>query len=108
MSFEETLRKLGIAEQMQSRLVRVQGGANAMVVLANGEVEIGLTFLSEIHNPGVDIVGPLPLEISTPTSLVGFISAHAKAPDAAKALLSYMSSPAVAGVYKSLGMLPGR
>ena len=108
VSFEETLRKLGIAEQMQSRLVRVQGGANAMVVLANGEVEIGLTFLSEIHNPGVDIVGPLPIEISTPTSLVGFISAHARAPEAARALLSFLSSPAVAGIYRSLGMLPGR
>src|SRR4051812_11494367 len=29
VSFEETLKKLGIADQMQSRLVRVQGGANA-------------------------------------------------------------------------------
>ncbi|MEA3157884.1 MAG: hypothetical protein QOK44_5473, partial [Betaproteobacteria bacterium] len=108
VSFEETLRKLGIAEQMQSRLVRVQGGANAMVVLAQGETDIGLTFLSEIHNPGVDIVGLLPREISTPTALVGFVSAHARAPEAAKALLSYLSSPVVAGVYKSLGMLPGR
>jgi molybdate transport system substrate-binding protein len=108
VSFEETLRKLGIADQMQPRLVRVQGGANAMVVLANGEVDIGLTFLSEIHNPGVDIVGPLPREISTPTALVGFVSTHAKAPAAARALLTYLSSPEVADVYKSLGMVPGR
>src|SRR5262245_12425643 len=35
VSFVETLGKLGIAEQMQSRLKPVQGGANAMVVLAN-------------------------------------------------------------------------
>ena len=108
VSFEETLKKLGIAEQMQTRLVRVQGGANAMVVLAKGEVDIGLTFLSEIHNPGVDIVGPLPREISTPTGLVGFVSAHARAPESAQALLSYLSSPETARVYRSLGMLPGR
>ena len=108
VSFEETLRKLGIAEQIQGKLVRVQGGANAMAVLAKGETDIGLTFLSEIHNPGVDIVGPLPREISTPTALVGFISTHAKAPEAAKALLSYLSSAEVAGVYRSLGMTPGR
>src|SRR5215510_6385267 len=106
VSFDETLKKLGIAEQMRSKLVRVQGGANSMVVLANGEVDIGLTFLSEIHNPEVDIVGPLPREISTPTSLVGFVSAHARAPEAAKALLNYLSSPAVSGIYKSLGMSP--
>jgi molybdate transport system substrate-binding protein len=29
-------------------------------------------------------------------------------PEAAKALLSYLSSPEVAGVYKALGMSPGR
>jgi len=108
VSFEETLKKLGIAEQMQGKLMRVQGGANAMVVLAKGESDIGLTFSSEIHDPGVDIVGPLPLEISTPTALIGFVSAHAKAPEAARALLSYLSSAEVAGIYKSLGMVPGR
>ena len=108
VSFDETLEKLDIAGHMRSKLVRVQGGANAMVVLANGEVDIGLTFLSEIHNPGVDIVGPLPREISAPTSLVGFVSAHARAPEAARALLTYLSSAAVEDIYKSLGMVPGR
>jgi hypothetical protein len=56
----------------------------------------------------VDIVGPLPREISTPTALVGFLSMRARSPEAAKALLSYLSSPEVADVYKSLGMVPGR
>ena len=108
VSFEETLKKLGIAAEMQSKLLRVQGGANAMVALAEGKSDIGLTFLSEIHNPEVDIVGPLPREISTPTALVGFVSTHTKVPDAARALLSYLSSPEVAGIYRSLGMSPGR
>ncbi len=79
-----------------------------MALLAKGEVEIGLTFLSEIHDPAVEIVGPLPREISTPTALVGFVSTRVKAPEAARALLSYLSSPEVAGVYESLGMQPGR
>lgn len=108
VSFDETLRKLGIVQEMQAKLVRAQGGAGAMAVLAKGEVEIGLTFLSEIHDPGVEVVGVLPREISNPTALVGYVSTHAKAPDAARSLLLYLSSPEVAGVYKSLGMLPGR
>ena len=108
VSFDETLGKLGIFEEMQPRIVRAQGGAGAMALLARGEVEIGLTFLSEIHDPGVEVVGPLPREISTPTALVGFVSTRAKAPEAAQALLSYLSSPEVAGVYRSLGMQPGR
>ena len=66
-SFDETLKKLGIVEQMKPTLKRVQGGAGAMAAIAKGETEIGLTFLSEIHDPGVEVVGSLPREISTPT-----------------------------------------
>ncbi|HEV3331280.1 MAG TPA: molybdate ABC transporter substrate-binding protein [Bryobacteraceae bacterium] len=108
VSFEETLKKLGIAEQIEPRLKRAQGGANAMAMVAKGEAEIGLTFLSEMGEPGIDVVGALPKEISTPTTLVGFVSAHAKDPAAAKALLDYLSSPEAAAVYKAQRMQPGR
>jgi len=108
VSFDATLRKLGIFDEMQPKIARAQGGSGAMALLAKGEIEIGLTFLSEIHDPGVEIVGPLPREISTPTGLVGFVSTRAKAPAAARALLTYLSSPEVAAVYESLGMRPGR
>ena len=108
VSFDETLKKLGIAEQMESKIKRAQGGAGAMKLAAQGEVEIGLTFMSEMEEPGIDIVGPLPREISTPTSLVGFVSAHAKDPAAAKSLLEYLSGPEAAAVYKAQGMKPGK
>jgi molybdate transport system substrate-binding protein len=108
VSFEETLKKMGIAEQMEPKLKRSQGGAAAMTMVAKGEVEIGLTFLSEMNEPGIDPVGPLPREISTPTSLVGFVSAHAKDPAAAKALLNYLASPEAVAVYKANGMQSGR
>jgi len=106
VSFDDTLKKLGIAAQVESKLKRAQGGAGAMAMAAKGEAEIGLTFLSEMENPGIDVVGPLPLEISPPTTLVGFISSHAKDPAAAKALLDFLSSPAAAAVYKAQGMQP--
>jgi molybdate transport system substrate-binding protein len=54
------------------------------------------------------VVGPLPRDISTPTALVGFVSAQAKEPEAAKALLAYLSGPEAAKVYKERGMEPGR
>jgi molybdate transport system substrate-binding protein len=109
VSFNQTLEKLGIAEQMKPKIKLAQGGAGAMALLAKGEIDIGLTFISEIvTEPGVEVVGPLPREISTPTALVGFVSTHAKAPEAAKALLSYLSSSDAAVVYKAFGMQPGR
>ena len=108
VSFNETLQKLGIAEQMQPKIKLAQGGAGAMEKVAKGEVDIGLTFLSEMNEPGIEVVGPLPREISAPTRLVGFVSSHAKDPVAAKALLDYLSSPDAAAVYTAQGMQPGR
>ena len=108
VSFDQTLKTLGIAEQMQAKITRAQGGAGAMEMLAKGEVEIGLTFLSEIHDPGVEVVGILPREISTPTALVGFVSTKAKSPEGARALLKYLSGPEAAVVYKAMGMEAGK
>ena len=108
VSFDQTMKTLGIFDQMQPKVTRAQGGAGAMEMLAKGEVEIGLTFLSEIHDPGVEVVDILPREISTPTALVGFVSTKAKSPEAAKALLQYLSSPEAAQVYKAMGMRAGR
>lgn len=79
-----------------------------MALTAKGEVEIGLTFLSEMEDPGIEIAGSLPAAISTPTALVGFVSAHAKDPKNARALPDYLASPDAVAVYKALGMQPGR
>jgi tetratricopeptide (TPR) repeat protein len=82
-------------------------GKAAMEALAKGEVEIGLTFVSEIlTEPGVEAVGPLPAAISTPTSLVAFVSSHARNATAARALVKYLSSPDAAATYKKVGMQP--
>jgi molybdate transport system substrate-binding protein len=108
-SFEATLRKLGIAEQMRPKIKLAQGGRGAMELLAKGDVDIGLTFVSEIiTEPGVEAVGPLPRDISEPTVLIAYASSHAKEPAAAKALLTFLSGPTAAAVYKARGMVPGR
>ena len=108
VTFDQTLKKLGIAQQIEPKLKRAQGGARAMEMVAKGEAEIGLTFVSEMEDPGIDIVGPLPSAIAPPTRLVGFVSAHAKDAGAAKALLEYLSAPEAAAAYKAQHMQPGR
>jgi molybdate transport system substrate-binding protein len=108
VSFDATLQKLGIADAMKPKIKIAQGGAGAMAMLAKGEVDYGITFVSEIiTEPGVEAVGALPRDISTPTALVGFLGAHSKEP-AAKALLAYLSGPEAAKVYTERGMQPGR
>jgi molybdate transport system substrate-binding protein len=107
--FEEHILDIDVAEQMKSKMRPAQGGAGAMAMVAKGEVEIGLTFVSEITSePGVESVGALPRSISPPTSLVGFVSALAKSADLARALLTYLSGPEAAAIYKARGMQPGR
>ena len=109
VSFNETLQKLGIADAMKTKIVIAQGGRGAMELLAKGEVDFGLTFISEIiTEPGVEVVGPLPRDISRPEVLVGYISAHTKEPETAKALLRFLSSAEAAQVYQQRGMQPGR
>jgi molybdate transport system substrate-binding protein len=109
VSLNETIRKLGIAEEMKPKIKLAQGGRGAMQVLANGEVDYGLTFISEIiTESGVEVVGPLPRDISTPTELVGFLSAQTKERGAAQALLRYLSSPEAHAIYRAKGMQPGR
>jgi molybdate transport system substrate-binding protein len=109
VSFNDTLQRLGIAEGMKPKIKIAQGGRGAMELLAKGDVDIGVTFISEIiTEPGVEVVGALPRDVSTPTGLVGFVSAHAKDPAAAKTLLSYLSGAEAAAVYKERGMVPGR
>ncbi len=108
VTVDEMFRKLGITTDVEPKLKRASGGAGAMKMVADGEAEIGMTFLSEMEEPGIEVVGALPKAAAAPTRLVGFVSAHAKNPEGAKALLAYLSSPQAAAAYKSQHMTPGK
>jgi molybdate transport system substrate-binding protein len=107
VSFDNTQKKLGIYDQVQPKVKRVQGVA-LLELLKRGDIDIAVTFASEVNDPGVDVVGILPRDISTPTALVGFVSSHAKSPEAAKALLNYLSGPEGAMAYRACAMTPGK
>ena len=60
-------------------------------MVARGEAEVGFQQVAElIHVPGVDFVG------TVPTYFVGELPANAKQPEAAVALLKFLSSPEAA------------
>ncbi len=103
VSLERTLKQLGIFDQVKAKYKPGQA-----TLAARGEVEISLTFLSEIDDPGVDIIGALPEDISTPTRLAAFVHTKTKDSVAARALVQYLSGPEAAAVYKGLRMIPGR
>jgi len=76
--------------------------------VASGELEIGVTFLPGMTDPGIDIVGSLPRDVSPPTIVFGFVLSHANDPAAAKQLLTYLSSPEAAATYRAQKFRPGR
>ncbi len=107
VSFTKTLHDLGIYDQVKPKIHLSRGGAAAMAAVAKHDVEIGLTFYSEIlTEPGVEPVGMLPESISPRTSLVAFVGTKAKNADAARALVRYLSSPDAAATYRKVGMEP--
>jgi molybdate transport system substrate-binding protein len=102
-----TLQRLGLVEQLRSKTILATGGGNAQELVAKGAAEINLgPYFNDELVPGVERVGALPRDVSTPTAIVGLIGIHAKDPAAAKALLDYLSSPETNAVYKDIGMEP--
>jgi molybdate transport system substrate-binding protein len=76
--------------------------------VADGEVEIGMTQISEILSySSVELAGPLPPNIQTYTVFAGGVSAAAKNAEAAAALIKFLTTPAAAAVIKAKGMEPG-
>jgi molybdate transport system substrate-binding protein len=102
-----TLDKLGITEQVKPKIKWLQTGVVVQDSVAKGEAEIALgPYLSDMRNPGLDVVGALPPEASTPVDITGFLSTSVKDPKAAKALLDYLSSHEVATVYEAARIFP--
>ena len=56
ISFDETQRTLGIFEQMKPKITRVQG-VSLMQLLTRGDIDVAVTYASEVSDPGVDVVG---------------------------------------------------
>src|SRR6266851_7082962 len=102
-----TLDKLGITDQVKPKIKWVRTGVIVQESVANGEAEIALgPYLSDMRNPGLDVVGALPPEASTPVDITGFLSTSVKDPKAAKALLDYLSSHEAASFYEAAKIFP--
>jgi molybdate transport system substrate-binding protein len=90
----ELFQRLGIAEQMKGKSKTVEGEPVGATV-ARGEAEIALQQISELLPVrGIDFVGPLPAEIQKVTVFSAGIAVGAKVPDAARALIEFLASPA--------------
>lgn len=102
----EMFDKLGIAADMKDKAKKIPATPVAEIV-AKGEAELGLQQISELKPiAGVDIVGPLPDELQKITVFSAGIATGSKEPEAGKALIKFLASPAARETIINSGLEP--
>jgi molybdate transport system substrate-binding protein len=102
----EMFDKLGIREEMKDKARKIPATPVGEIV-AHGDAEIGFQQISELKPvEGIDIVGPLPDAVQKITVFSAGVSSTSKEPDAAKALIKFLSSAQAAPVLVKSGLDP--
>jgi molybdate transport system substrate-binding protein len=104
--FADLVVRLGMADAMKSKMRPMPAEYNVEVV-GRGEVELVVVVASRIAGvPGVQLVGLIPQELQTWIGFTGGVSTAAKEPQAAQALLRFLTAPAAAPVLEAAGIQP--
>lgn len=102
----EMFDKLGIKDQMKDKARKIPATPVGEIV-AHGEAELGFQQISELKPvAGIDIVGPLPDELQKITIFSAGIATSAKEPEAGKALIKFLASPAARQTIVDSGLDP--
>ena len=102
----ELFPKLGIADQIKGKSKKIEADPVGGFV-ATGEFEIGFQQISELRPvKGIDIVGALPPGAQRVTVFAAGIPVSAAHPEAAKALIAWLASPAGYAAIKKSGLEP--
>ncbi len=91
------LKKIGVFDQIQGKLVRLWDGTAVMHHLMEGRAkEFGFGGITDIllyRDRGLRLVGPLPAEIQNYANYSAAVIAAAPNADGAKAFMTYLASP---------------
>jgi molybdate transport system substrate-binding protein len=100
------MERLGIADEMRGKTTLVEGVPVAELV-ARGEVELGMQQINVILPvAGIDYAGPLPGELQGYVEFAAGLLAVSKELAAAKAMLSFVTSPEAEPLIRKSGMEP--
>lgn len=102
----EMFAKLGIADAMKDKARKIPATPVGEIV-AHGDAELGFQQISELKPvEGIDIIGPLPDALQQITVFSAGIATVSKEPDAGKALIKFLASPAARDELVKSGMDP--
>ena len=97
------MQRLGLAADIKAKTKLVKSGTEVAETVAKGQAEIGIGLASDASIiPGLDAT-PLPAGAQSYSVYVAGISVSSKEVDAAKALIAFLTSPAVKQVLKANG-----
>lgn len=102
----ELLPRLGIADQVKARARTIENEPVGAVV-ARGDAEIGFQQMSELLPvQGIVVLGPLPADVQRVTVFAAGVATGAQSPEAARALIRFLASPAAAPAIRKSGLEP--
>lgn len=101
-----TFEKLGIAHAVKPKLVIASTPARIAEAVAKDEAEIAVFLTNVLTAAGVDVVGPFPPELQQHVIYWAAPAKNATQPDAARAFLAFVRTPAAAATIKAKGMTP--
>jgi molybdate transport system substrate-binding protein len=105
--FAALLPKLGIADEVNNKAVLCKRGAEVATSVAQGNAELGTTFISEaLPVKGVKVVGPLPGALHYTNGYTAAIHAASTQRAAAAALLQALTNPAARDRWIAAGLEP--
>jgi len=100
----ELLKRLGIADQLASKMKLVTGELVGEAI-ARGDVELGIQQISELRAvKGVDYLGPLPGDLQLAAMITATVSQNAKAAEAARAFVAFLTSPEAVKAFTDGGL----
>ena len=103
----DLFKKMGITDQIQDKVRQPASGAPLGELVARGEADLGFEQISNLLQvKGIDYLGPLPPEIQNITIYSAGVHAQAPAPDAARALVKFLTAPEAGPIIKKIGMEP--
>jgi len=102
------VQRLSIADQLKPKTIMTNSGIGAVgKAVASGEAEIGIHGTYELLSvPGIDFVGPIPIELQKMMVYSAIVPSDAKEPDIAKSLAKFLSSEIAMPRIRQKGMEP--
>jgi molybdate transport system substrate-binding protein len=110
---DSMLRKIGVFEQIERKVVRVDDGEAVATRIKQGHgSELGFGGYTDVlHNQdmgGVKLAGPIPDEVQNYTIYSSGLIARAPNPAGARAFLAYLETPDARAAFQASGVAPVR